>query len=161
MCQLPRRNSCIPFKKGRSKHLRLLEDMIAAEYLIMSFEVIQFVPGYIFSLVLQTHFYEFNQKCFSIVVCMNRMKDGGEGGQQHRSRQPKTELLYKRPAVGVLFFELLNNRVVPEEEYQQVGRTICLIRVVAAFQRLSKPGNFYSQKHHRGEKYHKCNFCCM
>jgi hypothetical protein len=54
--------------------------------------------------------------------------------------------------VGVLFFELLNNRVVPEEEYQQVGRTIHLIRVVAAFQILSKPGNFYSQKHRRGEK---------
>jgi hypothetical protein len=135
--------------------------MIAAEYLIMSFEVIQFVPGYIFSLVLQTHFYEFNQKCFSIVVCVNRMKDGGEGGQQHRRRQPKTELLHKTLVVGVLFFELLNNRVVPEEEYQQVGRTIRLIRVVAAFQRLSKPGNFYSQKHCRGEKYHKCNFSCM
>jgi hypothetical protein len=53
--------------------------MIAAEYLIMSFEVIQFEPGYVFSLVLQIHFYEFNQKCFSIVICVNRMNDGGKG----------------------------------------------------------------------------------
>lgn len=150
MCQLPRRNSCIPFKKRRSKNLGLLEDMIAAEYLIMSFEVIQFVPGYIFSLVLQTHFYEFNQKCFSIVVCVNRMKDGGEGGQQHR-RSSQKQNCYIKDRLWV----------VPEEEYQQVGRTIHLIRVVAAFQRLSKPGNFYSQKHRRGEKYHKCNFSCM